>query len=583
MNFLFKEATMRFSTNYIFKNQSLVINENEKIAVVGKNGIGKSTLLKILLGTEVVEGTFQANATNKIAYLEQNPQFNPNFTVEEQVKASLVKTEVTDYEVAAILNKFGFPNHQTKVESLSGGEERRLQLGIILLQKSNVLLLDEPTNHLDFQMIDFLESFLRKYKGLVVMVSHDRRFIDQVCNVIIELADQQLFRYAGNYSALIEARHQRMIEQAAIDRKNKNMYKLEKAWMMQGAKARSSKSRERKERFEKLESIVKKSQNTDTLDITIKPLRLGSKVIDINDYTLKVEERLLIDNINLSINKYDRVGIIGGNGVGKTTLLNKIVAEMNNPDRTSPEIIVGETVKIGYFSQTVEFTHPEQKVIEYVEELGSNFKVEGDELTPRALLKLFLFDENMLWQPLKVLSGGEKKRLQLLAILITRANVLILDEPTNDLDLDTLMVLEQYLENFQGSIIVVSHDRYFLDNICDYYYLINEQTLLKSNELVYKPVKTNKVVKEKIKQEKPKQVKVKLTYAEQLELKTIDQEIETTESKLTAIDQKIEQHASDFKLLSELLEERKVFEEELLEKQDRWFYLNEKLEQQNSQ
>lgn len=625
MNLLTAENISKsYSEKILFDNISLGINEGDKIGIIGVNGTGKSTLLKVLAELEVPDsGKITKSNEASIGYLPQSSDFSgSNLTVLEQVfnDNSPIMNLLREYEgtlkmirenpedtklqnklfdlnskmdarnaweiesqAKTILTKLGINDFNAKVSTLSGGQKKRTALASTLITPSNILILDEPTNHLDDETIEWLEEFLNNRIGSLIMVTHDRFFLDKITNKILELDRGKLYSYAGNYSTFLEKKEERLEKENANEKKRQNLIRKELAWIKRGAKARSTKQKARIERFEELTS-EKPSLDNSKLEINIQSTRLGKKIINIDNISKSFVNKLLIKDFSYNILNDDRIGIIGPNGSGKSTLMN-ILNENMTPD--SGSISVGETVKVGYYSQQIPDMDMNQRVIQYIQDTGEYaVSSEGQKINVSVMLEKFLFDPSVQWTPLSKLSGGERRRLYLLKILMEYPNVLLLDEPTNDLDIETLTILEDYLEDFNGAVITVSHDRYFLDKIVDkifsfegngkivqytgnYSYFHQIESTREKEKNNSKKVSNKKDYK--LKNEKP----LKFTYKEQLEFNEIESIIENLEESLTKKKAEMQEASSDYELLSKLLAEKNSLEQELDEKINRWTYLTE--------
>ena len=492
-----------YSEKILLKDISLGINEGEKIGIIGVNGTGKSTLLKIIAGVEVPDdGTIIKANRVRVEYLPQNPDYNEDFTVLQQVFKGtssemklLLEYEETltalsnnyndnlnsklislqekidalnlwdlESEAKAVLTKLGITNFNQKVKELSGGQRKRVSLASALITPCELLILDEPTNHLDNDTIDYLEEYLNSRRGSLIMITHDRYFLDRVSNRIIELDKGRLFSYDGNYSTFLEKKMERLALEASMEEKRQNLIRKELAWVKRGAKARTTKQKARLQRFDEL---VNKDTYTpdEKMDISVGSTRLGKKIIEIHHVSKKFDNKVLIDDLDYTIARTDRIGIIGKNGMGKSTLIKILNGEIL-PD--SGHIEIGETVKIGCFSQDDSHMHPDMRAIDYVKEASDYIETaDGTKISASQMCEKFLFNSTMQYSFIGNLSGGERRRLHLLRTLMLAPNVLLLDEPTNDLDIATLNILEDYLDEFNGIVITVSHDRYFLDRICN--------------------------------------------------------------------------------------------------------------------
>jgi len=624
MNFISAENINKsYSEKQLIVNINLGINEGDKLGLIGINGTGKSTLLKIIAGIEEPdEGRVIRANSIRIEYLSQNPEFDLEATVLEQVfkgDSSIMKL-IRDYEIAlnskdtsneniirltqkmdalnawaveseakSILTKLGVSDFNAKIGTLSGGQKKRVAMAAALINPSDLLMLDEPTNHLDNESIDWLEQYLNKRKGALLMITHDRYFLDRVVNKIIELDNGSLYQYEGNYSSFLEKKIEREELEAANESKRKSLYKKELAWMRRGAKARTTKQKARIDRFETLSKELV-NVNEEAVEISVGSTRLGKKVIEIENISKSFDDKLLIYNFGYIVVRKDRVGIVGPNGSGKSTLIN-IIAGRLKPDSGTVEI--GETVKIGLYSQETYHMDDNLRVIEYIKEAAEFIEnAEGYKITASQMLERFLFPGVLQWTPIGKLSGGEKRRLYLLRVLMEAPNVLLLDEPTNDLDIETLKILEDYLEDFPGAVITVSHDRYFLDklserifhfegnskiteytgNYSDYAMVVKEGDKINNN--LNEKTKDN-VDKSYAATVKKKDKPIKFSYKEQKEYEEIDAVISEFENSIENIEIKIYEASSDYTLLQELLTEKKLLENNLEEKMDRWVYLNE--------
>lgn len=574
------------SKNYqgkqLFTDINFAINKGDKIGLIGVNGSGKSTLLKIMAGIE--EPDYKEHATDiemrfaprlKIAYLEQDPKFDDNLSILEQtVKYTGIEE---DYMAKSSLNILGFDNYEQKIGNLSGGQRRKVALACALLKPADVLILDEPTNHLDENMTAYLESELKRMNKTLIMITHDRYFLDRVTNQIYEIDNENLYVYSGNYAYYCEKKAERLEMARASERKRSSLLRVEQKWINQGAKARGTKSKERIERFNKLKSI--KVDVPDELDINSVNSRLGSQVIELENVGMKYDDNTLFEGFTYHFTKYDRVGILGLNGAGKSTLLN-IIYEQIKP--TSGTVTIGSTVKFGYFSQHTYHMPEEDQILEYIRSIAEHIETPHGNISASQMLERFLFKPSLQRRQIKVLSGGEKRRLFLLSLIMQNPNVLILDEPTNDLDIDTLNVLEQYLDNFQGVVIVVSHDRYFLDKVVDKMFVFTPEKTIELYHGDYSSYvedfnqKTKKVEEKPVKvtKEKPKGTqKYKFSYKEQQEYNSIDDDIIALEEGLEQLDKDILANGTNFEILNKLVGERDAKQAELDHKNERWEYL----------
>ncbi len=555
---------------------SFTINETDKIALIGINGTGKSTLLKMIAGIETFDGTLLKKKDIRIGYLPQNPDFKDHYNVIEQVY-DYVDKNIPEYEIKAILNKFGITDHNQTIKELSGGQQKRIALAITLLTPCDLLLLDEPTNHLDNDMIEYLEKFLIRFNKAIFMVTHDRYFLERITNKIFELDRTKIYEYEANYSKFLELKEIREEVEMAAQRKRKLFLKKELEWVRAGVQARTTKSKDRLQRFEELSAIADRTVISNVEMISVSS-RLGKKTIELNNVSMAFDNKLLFEPFSYHFKRYDRIGILGVNGCGKSTLLNIIT---KNIEPISGYVDIGDTIKFGYFKQLHEDMDKEQRVIDYVSEAGRYVVTTEGELSAKAMCERFLFDSSMQYTPIKRLSGGEKRRLYLLKVLMSAPNVLILDEPTNDLDITTLAILEDYLDSFPGIIITVSHDRYFLDRICDHLFIIKDQKINYhiggySENIEITETKEKKVQnKSDYKANKPK--KIKLSYNETKELNHLEEQLPLLEIQLKQIDEEMN-NVTDFDTISKLTKQREELESLIEESEIRLMELLEKQE-----
>ncbi|WP_418571352.1 ABC-F family ATP-binding cassette domain-containing protein [Intestinibacter bartlettii] len=616
-----------YSEKKLLEDISLGINDKEKIGLIGVNGTGKSTLLKIIAGAQIPDdGTITKANKVRIEYLPQNPYYDENATVLEQVfkgtceemkiignyqdvldkinksydeklNDRLLKLQekmdalnLWDLESSAktVLTKLGIKDFNQKVKELSGGQRKRVSLASALITPCELLILDEPTNHLDNDTIDWLETYLNSFKGSILMITHDRYFLDRVTNRILELDKGILYSYEGNYSVFLEKKMNRLQLAESMEAKRQNLLRKELAWVRRGAKARTTKQKARLQRFDELSN---KNDYTpeDKLEISVGSSRLGKKIIEIENLSKSFDGRTFIDNLDYTLARTDRIGIVGRNGLGKSTLIRLLNGELK-PD--SGTISIGETVKIGCFNQDTSKMHPEMRAIDYIKEESDYITTaDGHKITASQMCEKFLFNGTLQYTHIKNLSGGEKRRLQLLRVLMMAPNVLLLDEPTNDLDIDTLSRLEDYLDDFNGVLICVSHDRYFLDRVCNKIFAyegrgkINIYTGNYSDYLDYREQENIEFeeFEDKVKEEKPKapkkekpkaKNKPKFSYNEQREFDTIDEDIEKLEDKIASLEEDTSKYATDFTKLQEIMDEKTKLENELQVKYERWEYLN---------
>lgn len=599
MNLLtIEKMTKTYGDRYIFKDADFSINENEKIGIIGINGTGKSTLLKIAAGIEEPDsGNITKGRNVHIRYLPQNPAFEEGSTVLYEVLKGNVRKDnewSVESEAKAILNKLGIPDFDADIRYLSGGQKKRVALANVLLAPADILILDEPTNHLDNEMAEWLEDYLGKFKGALLMVTHDRYFLDRVSNRIIEVDRAEIYSYPGSYSEYLRLKEAREDMAAASERKRRSILRTELEWIQRGARARSTKQKARIERYEELKDM-KGPQKAESVEMNSLSSRLGKKTLEVFGVSKAFDGRTYIRDFSYIFLKGDRIGIVGVNGCGKSTLL-KIINGVMEPDEGIVE--VGQTVKTGYFSQENEYMDESLRVIDYIRNVAEFVQTPDGSITASQMLERFLFDGNMQWTYINKLSGGEKRRLYLLRILMEAPNILILDEPTNDLDIQTLTILEDYLDSFDGIVITVSHDRYFLDRIVRRIFAFQDDGTLRQYEGGFSDylsakkteeetgqTKTEKPVNAAKKDVRTREKKLKFSFTEQKEFETIDEDIAGIERKIENIDSEIEAAASSYSLLNSLMGEKSLLEEELEEKMERWMYLHdlaEKIEQERA-
>lgn len=643
MNLLTAEGLVKnYGVKVLFKDISIGIENGQKIGIIGVNGTGKSTLLKILAGLEEPDqGSITTNNELQLEYLPQEPNFDEEATILQQVfkgNSPLMKL-LRDYELAleqlnedpnnsvyqenlmnlgqkmdnlngwqyeseakAVLTKLGITQFNTLIGTLSGGQRKRVALASALIRPSNLLILDEPTNHIDNEMVEWLEEYLKKRKGALLMVTHDRYFLDRIANRIFELEQGRLYSYPGNYSRYLELKTEREEQEEASERKRQNHLRNELAWIKRGAKARTTKQKARIERFEKLQED-KPENKIGKIEIAVGASRLGKKIIECSNIHKEYPEvGVVIDDFSINLSKYDRIGIIGPNGSGKSTLLNILAGRI---EKDQGEIEWGPTVKIGYFAQEYREFPPQAKVIDVIKAVAEVITtVDGRVITASQMLERFLFSPGQQWSNVENLSGGEKRRLYLLQVLMEAPNVLLLDEPTNDLDIHTLSILEEYLEEFPGVVIAVSHDRYFLDrvaeqilafegkgqirssigNFSDYMEQKERRTQEEQNseKQIYKKEKPAGFEKDRVEephQNKTKESPRKMTYKEQREFEGIEDVIANLEDALGKVNQEMLEAGSDYSKLSELQKSKEELERNLDISLERWAYLTELAEE----
>ena len=585
-----EKLTKIYGTRVLLDGVSFYVDRGEKVGVIGVNGTGKSTLLRLLAGVEEPDdGTVRPDPNVRLEYLPQNPVFPGERTVLEQVLAGLSDDDraLAEYEAKTILNKLGVPRFDQKVGELSGGERRRVALAAVLARPSDVLILDEPTNHLDNDMVNWLEGELKAWKGALVMVTHDRYFLERIVTSMVEVEDGKLYTYEGNYDKYLERKAARLESEKASERKRQAILRREYQWVMQGPTARGTKSRERLERYEELKAQTGPAEKS-SLELSARSSRLGKKTVELRGVTKSFGDRTVIRDFDCMLLRDDRSGIVGANGSGKSTLLNLLAGKLT-PD--AGEIEVGETVRIGYFCQEVPDMDGDTRVIDYVKEIGNNIETAEGMLTATQLLEQFLFPGEMQWSPIRKLSGGEKRRLFLLSVLAAAPNVLLLDEPTNDLDIQTLAILEDYLDSFPGAVITVSHDRYFLDRVVRRVFAVEPDGRVKGYPGGY-----TEYLEARRQEERPKTPKesapdkgkerpaapprkVKFTYKEQREFETIDADIAALEEQIKQVQAEQAEKATDYAALQELQSRQEELEAALEGKMERWVYLNDLAEQ----
>lgn len=597
-----------FGGKVIFDDVSCGISEGEKIGVIGINGTGKTTLLRVLAGLEQPdEGQVITQNGIRIAYLQQNPAFPEEKTVLSYVTDGMWDMDWTlQSEAKSMLNQLGIVDHEQPLAELSGGQRRKAALVRTLVQDFDVLLLDEPTNHLDNEMLTWLEDYLNRYKGTVIMVTHDRYFLDRVSNRILELDHGKIYSYEANYSKFLELKVQREEMALATERKRQSVLRMELEWAKRGCRARSTKQRARLERLEALKA-GKAPVSDATLEIEATAARMGRKTVELHHISKRYGEKVLIDDFDYIVLKNQRLGIIGPNGCGKSTLI-KIIAGLIEPDSGSVEI--GETIQLGYFAQEVPDMNTEQRVIDYIKDVAEYLPTKDGKISASQMLERFLFTPEMQYAPVSKLSGGEKKRLYLLKVIFTGANVYLFDELSNDIDIQTLTILEDFLNSFPGIVITVSHDRYFLDNVVDRIFEFDGNGHLQQYEGGYtdyletKQKRTSQETSEsgnalfgksgKGKSEEGsskssrdwkqnRKTKLKFSYKEQKEFETIDDDIAQLEDGIAALEAEILANATNPGKLNELMKEKEKAEHAMEEKMNRWVYLNDLAEKIESQ
>ena len=619
MNYLSAEHISKsFGERILFEDISFGINKDQKIGFVAKNGTGKTTLLNILAGIENADsGEVVYRKDLRVSYLSQRSELNPSMSIEEVIESSDNPTlrVISAYERALehpedqeslqkaleamdrhrawdfetqykqVLYKLKLTDLQVKVSQLSGGQKKRLSLAVILLEQPDLLILDEPTNHLDLEMIEWLEQFLKKENLTLFMVTHDRYFLDRVCNEIIELDDLRLYRYKGNYSYFLEKKEERLTLAQTNLQKAKSLYKKELDWMRRQPKARTTKSKSRIDDFFKIKEKAHQRRKEHTVQLEIQMERLGSKIVELHNVSKAFEDLKLLNRFDYVFKRGERIGIIGKNGTGKSTFLNLMTGTLKVD---SGKVVTGETVKFGYYTQDGIPIKPGQKVIEVIREFGENIPLaKGRNISAGQLLERFLFDRKKQYDYVEKLSGGELKRLFLCTVLIQNPNFLLLDEPTNDLDIVTLQVLENFLLDFPGNLIVVSHDRYFMDRIVDHLFVFEGEGKISdfpgnySDYRIYEDSKApveDKVGVKKIDSRRSEPAKGQLSYLEKKEFKRLEKDIKALERKKAEIEDAFSKNEiSQEEISSESLKLQEIIDE-LDQKEDRWLELSMKLE-----
>ena len=597
-----------YSERQLLDGCSLAIGEGEKIGLIGINGTGKSTLLKVMAGIDPPDSGIVTRAGGvRVAYLPQNPLFDGETTVlqqvmkgvaidEERAKDAKVIQQADEYQCKSILNQLGLGDYDQKIAQLSGGQKRRVALACALAAEAEVLILDEPTNHIDSEMVDWLEGYLKRFQGALLMVTHDRFFLERVVNRIVELDHGKLYSYPANYSQYLELKAQREEMALATERKRQSLYRKELAWIQRGARARSTKAQFRVDRFEQLKNSEYVPDQS-KLEVSALSSRLGRKIIEIDNISKAFDGKQLVRDFSYNLLRGDRIGIIGPNGYGKTTLV-RMICGLLEPD--SGTIVRGDTVKIGYFSQESfigEEFDPSVKAVDYIRSISQEIQTPEGTLSASQMMEKFLFPSELQYTEIGRLSGGERRRLYLLRVLMEAPNVLVLDEPTNDLDIETLAVLEDYLESFPGVVIAVSHDRYFLDKLMNHVFVLAGNGEVRHYIGGYADYRADVAEQERFKKQSTASVsngekrdgrnqreKLKFSFKEQREYEQIDQVIAELEEKIEETEQQIRSNSSDYTALQQLTQEKEELEEQLAQKMERWVYLNdlaERIAEQN--
>ena len=595
MNLLTMEhITKSYTNRVLLDDEGFSINENEKIGVIGINGMGKSTLLKVAAGIEPCDsGKISMGGQVKICYLPQTPVFQEGTTI---LKAAVegnvdeLNRWTIEADAKAMLNRLEFTDYEERIDHMSGGQKKRVALVNALLTPADILVLDEPTNHLDNAMSEWLEEYLISFRGAILMVTHDRYFLDRVATRIVEVDQGKIYSYPGNYSQFVRLKEERQSMALATERKRKSILKTELEWLSRGARARSTKQKAHIDRIKAMQEI-RDIQEEKRVSMDSAASRMGNKTIELAGISKSYDGRKVIEDYNYIFLKNDRIGIIGPNGCGKSTLL-RIINGIVKPDAGSLDI--GQTIRMGYFSQENEYMDDSMRVIDYVKEVGEYITTSDGKITASQMLENFLFDGALQWSKIEKLSGGEKRRLYLLRILMGAPNVLILDEPTNDLDIQTLTILEDYLDRFDGIIIIVSHDRYFLDRTVNRIFSFEGDGVIRQFEGGYSDYLIRKelealpeetAVSGEIKEcntknaWKKREKKLKFSFKEQREFETIDDEIAALEDKIEELNSQVAANATNSARLNELLGEKEEMEQKLEEKMERWVYLNDLNEQ----
>ena len=586
-----EHLSINFGSRQLLDDVNFYLNEGDKVGVIGINGTGKSTFLKVLSGvTEPDGGTISRNPNVQVSLLPQNPAMEESATVLEQVFLHFPAEfrELNEYEAKAMLNRLGITDFAQKVGTLSGGQRKRVALAAALIHPADVLILDEPTNHLDSEMVAWLEDWLRRFKGGLVMVTHDRYFLERVVNHITELSRGKLYHYEANYSKYLELREQRAEMAEASERKRQSILRVEREWIMRGCKARTTKSKERIQRYEAL--LNQEAPETDeAVQMAAASSRLGKKIIELRDVSKAFDGRPIVSRFSYNLLRGDRIGIVGRNGAGKSTLLHLMAGELA-PDSGTVE--VGATVKIGHFSQEGRELDLNQRVYDFIHDIADEVRTDEGTFSANQMMERFLFPGDLQSVPIGRLSGGERRRLYLLSVLMEAPNVLLLDEPTNDLDVTTLSILEDYLLGFPGPILAVSHDRFFLDKLAESIFEVRgdgEIHRFTGNWTDWQAKRraaeapSPKAEKPKPAAERPRERKLKFTFKEQREFETIDTDLAELEAQITACQTEQESCGSDYVKLQELQARQAELEAALEEKTERWVYLNELKEQIDAQ
>lgn len=585
-----EHLSINFGSRQLLQDVNFYLNDGDKVGIIGINGTGKSTFLKVLAGViEADEGRITRNPNVQVSYLSQNPVMEDNATVLEQVFLHFPPEfrALNEYEAKSMLTRLGFTEFDQKIGTLSGGQRKRVALVAALVHPADILVLDEPTNHLDSEMVAWLEDWLRAFRGGLVMVTHDRYFLERVVNHITELSRGKIYHYEANYSKFLELKAQREEMAEASERKRQSILRVEREWIMRGCKARTTKAKDRIQRYEALKN-QDAPETDDTLQMAAASSRLGRKIIELHGVGKAFDGRSIIRDFSYNLLRGDRIGIVGRNGAGKSTLLHMIAGELQ-PD--SGYVDMGTTVKIGHFSQEGRELDLSQRVYDFIHEIAREVRTEEGTFTAKQMMERFLFPSDLQSVPIGRLSGGERRRLYLLSVLMEAPNVLLLDEPTNDLDVMTLSILEDYLQSFSGPIVTVSHDRFFLDKMADTIFEVkgdgrvlqytgNWSDWAAKRRQEETPVRMEKP---KAAQERPREKKLKFSFKEEREFATIDQDIADLEAAIEENQRFQAAAGSDYVKLQQLQEELTILEAKLEEKTERWMYLTELKEKIDAQ
>lgn len=600
-----ENITKSYTGRKLFSKASFYVQEQEKIGIIGINGTGKSTLLKIIAGLEEAEeGTVTKANHIVINYLSQNPDYDADKSVIDNVMQDVVSTDIDEQhrwtlesDAKALLDKLGIDDINQKLGEMSGGQRKRVALVATVLKPCDVLILDEPTNHLDYDMVEWLEDYLKKWRGAIIMITHDRYFLDSVCNRIVEIDKGNIYSYDTNYSGFLERKAAREDSARATERKRQSVLRKEIEWMQRGARARSTKQKAHIQRYEALRD--QKAPETDSrLELSSISSRLGRTTIELENISKSYGDIVCVKDFSYIFLKNDRIGFVGKNGCGKTTLMKMIVGELI-PD--SGEIEIGQTVKIGYYSQEISFEDETLRVIDYIKDTAEYVRTAEGLVSASAMLERFLFPAEQQYSAIGKLSGGEKRRLNLLKVLMEAPNVLVMDEPTNDLDTQTMAILEDYLDTYEGIVIAVSHDRYFLDRVARRIFAFEGNGRIVQYEGGYTDYVNKRpealsilnstsagIKKNENKSESSKDTwgharKLKFSYNEQKEYETIESDIAELEDEISKLEDEISANASNYGKLSELSKQKEELEEQLMTKMERWEYLEELAEKINAQ